>query len=217
MLIVSNAFAGISRLERHQKVLARVSDLVPFPIHALSIKALAPEEIFLSFHLTILHQKDCHSCISFPEFLPRSWLPPRCYRHAVALARTPRPRPRLRLPRRLPQGQGPLFAGNSIDFMVKQRTSPQGQADRPSCARPFATSSTRVSFSFVRPQAGSREKSDGEDGNGSDVADRSGTRVHGRLPEGASGSRRSAAQGIRCDQGPDRRQGIQGTAHPRRQ
>ncbi len=44
VLIVSNAFAGISRLERHQKVLARVSDLVPFPIHALSIKALAPEE-----------------------------------------------------------------------------------------------------------------------------------------------------------------------------
>jgi BolA protein len=44
LLIVSNAFTGISRLERHQKVLARVSDLLPFPIHALSIKALAPEE-----------------------------------------------------------------------------------------------------------------------------------------------------------------------------
>jgi BolA protein len=44
LLIVSNAFSGISRLERHQKVLARVSDLLPFPIHALSIKALAPEE-----------------------------------------------------------------------------------------------------------------------------------------------------------------------------
>jgi len=45
VLIVSNAFRGISRLERHQKVLARVSDLLPHPIHALSIKALAPEEI----------------------------------------------------------------------------------------------------------------------------------------------------------------------------
>ena len=44
LLIVSNAFRGISRLERHQKVLARVSDLLPHPIHALSIKALAPEE-----------------------------------------------------------------------------------------------------------------------------------------------------------------------------
>jgi BolA protein len=41
---VSKAFSGISRLERHQKVLARVSDLLPHPIHALSIKALAPEE-----------------------------------------------------------------------------------------------------------------------------------------------------------------------------
>ena len=44
LLIVSNAFTGISRLERHQKVLARVSDLLPHPIHALSIKALAPDE-----------------------------------------------------------------------------------------------------------------------------------------------------------------------------
>ena len=44
VLIVSNAFRGISRLERNQKVLARVSDLLPHPIHALSIKALAPEE-----------------------------------------------------------------------------------------------------------------------------------------------------------------------------
>jgi BolA family transcriptional regulator, general stress-responsive regulator len=44
LLIVSNAFTGISRLERHQKVMARVSDLLPYPIHALSIKALAPEE-----------------------------------------------------------------------------------------------------------------------------------------------------------------------------
>ena len=44
LLIVSNAFTGISRLERHQKVLARVRDLLPHPIHALSIKALAPDE-----------------------------------------------------------------------------------------------------------------------------------------------------------------------------
>lgn len=44
LLIVSNAFTGISRLERHQQVLARVGDLLPHPIHALSIKALAPEE-----------------------------------------------------------------------------------------------------------------------------------------------------------------------------
>jgi BolA protein len=44
MLIVSNAFSGVSRLERHQQVLNRVNDLLPHPIHALSIRALAPEE-----------------------------------------------------------------------------------------------------------------------------------------------------------------------------
>lgn len=47
LTIVSNAFSGLSRLERHQRVLREVADLVPHPIHALSIKALAPEE-FLS-------------------------------------------------------------------------------------------------------------------------------------------------------------------------
>ena len=45
LVIVSNAFSGISRLQRHQQVLARVKDLLPFPIHALQIKALAPDEI----------------------------------------------------------------------------------------------------------------------------------------------------------------------------
>jgi len=45
LTIVSNAFAGLSRLERHQKVLSRLNDLLPYPIHALSIKALAPDEI----------------------------------------------------------------------------------------------------------------------------------------------------------------------------
>jgi BolA protein len=44
VLIVSKAFSGVSRLERHQKVLTRVNDLLPHPIHALSIKAMAPEE-----------------------------------------------------------------------------------------------------------------------------------------------------------------------------
>ena len=45
LLIVSNAFSGVPRLERHQKVLSRVNDLLPYPIHALSIRALAPDEI----------------------------------------------------------------------------------------------------------------------------------------------------------------------------
>ena len=44
LVIVSKAFSGTSRLSRHQRVLREVADLVPVPIHALSIKALAPEE-----------------------------------------------------------------------------------------------------------------------------------------------------------------------------
>ena len=42
--VVSEAFCGVPRLKRHQMVMARVGDLLPFPIHALSIRALAPEE-----------------------------------------------------------------------------------------------------------------------------------------------------------------------------
>jgi BolA protein len=44
LLIVSKAFRGQPRLERHQTIFARVGDLLPHPIHALSIRALAPEE-----------------------------------------------------------------------------------------------------------------------------------------------------------------------------
>ena len=44
LVIVSNVFSGLPRLARHQRVMREVADLVPLPIHALSIKALAPEE-----------------------------------------------------------------------------------------------------------------------------------------------------------------------------
>ena len=44
VLIVSEAFSGMSRLSRHQQVYRMVGDLVPNPVHALSIKALTPEE-----------------------------------------------------------------------------------------------------------------------------------------------------------------------------
>ena len=44
LLIVSEIFSGLPRLQRHQRVLRQVADLVPHPIHALSIKALTPEE-----------------------------------------------------------------------------------------------------------------------------------------------------------------------------
>jgi BolA protein len=44
LLVVSDVFSGLPRLQRHQRVLREVADLVPYPIHALSIKALTPEE-----------------------------------------------------------------------------------------------------------------------------------------------------------------------------
>ena len=44
LLIVSDCFAGLTRLQRHQRVLREVGDLVPHPVHALSIRALAPDE-----------------------------------------------------------------------------------------------------------------------------------------------------------------------------
>lgn len=44
MLIVSQAFAGKSRLERHRMVNDVVSDELKGGVHALAIKACAPDE-----------------------------------------------------------------------------------------------------------------------------------------------------------------------------
>ncbi len=44
LLIVSKAFSGLPRLARHQRVLREVADLLPHPVHALSIRALTPDE-----------------------------------------------------------------------------------------------------------------------------------------------------------------------------
>jgi BolA protein len=42
--IVSEDFRGLTRLARHRAVLDRVGDLIPNPVHALAIKAYAPDE-----------------------------------------------------------------------------------------------------------------------------------------------------------------------------
>ena len=45
VLIVSEVFCGLSRVQRHARVYREVADLLPHPVHALSIKALAPQEL----------------------------------------------------------------------------------------------------------------------------------------------------------------------------
>ena len=52
VVIVSETFSGTPRLARQRSVLKRVADLIPFPIHALSISALAPEEFRSSIPTT---------------------------------------------------------------------------------------------------------------------------------------------------------------------
>ena len=44
LLIVSEQFSGLTRLARHRAVLDRVGDLIPHPVHALAIRAYAPDE-----------------------------------------------------------------------------------------------------------------------------------------------------------------------------
>jgi len=45
VLIVAEAFAGKPLLARHRMVYAALTDLMPHEIHALSIKALTPDEL----------------------------------------------------------------------------------------------------------------------------------------------------------------------------
>jgi BolA family transcriptional regulator, general stress-responsive regulator len=43
--IVSGAFSGQSRIQRHQLVYGALSELLKSDIHALKIRALAPDEV----------------------------------------------------------------------------------------------------------------------------------------------------------------------------
>lgn len=45
VVIVSRAFSGKTPLQRHRLVYKALSDLMPKEIHALSIRALTPEEL----------------------------------------------------------------------------------------------------------------------------------------------------------------------------
>ncbi len=43
--VISEKFAGLSRVKRHQAIYQTVNDLMPHEIHALSIEAQTPEEV----------------------------------------------------------------------------------------------------------------------------------------------------------------------------
>ncbi len=117
----------------------------------------------------------------------------------IALAQeAAKPRQLLRRPAKAdaPKGKD-LYPQGFYDFMLKQRLA-QGQPDSPELR------------AAVRDELNTREllvreaKKQGLDKNpavktedGPRRADRAGARLHGRVPEGASGFRRGAAQGIR--------------------
>ena len=42
--IISTAFAGLSRLERHRRILDALGEMMDTDIHALKIKATTPDE-----------------------------------------------------------------------------------------------------------------------------------------------------------------------------
>lgn len=44
LTVVSEAFRGQARLQRHQAVYALLSDLIPGHIHALQLRTLTPDE-----------------------------------------------------------------------------------------------------------------------------------------------------------------------------
>ncbi|MBE7521931.1 MAG: BolA family transcriptional regulator [Burkholderiales bacterium] len=53
LLVVSEAFTGAGSLARHRRVMDRLSDLFPHPVHALSIRACTPDEYFTSHERTV--------------------------------------------------------------------------------------------------------------------------------------------------------------------
>ena len=52
LIVVSEAFSGVGRLARHRRVLDRLADLIPHPVHALAIRAYTPDEYVPSHERT---------------------------------------------------------------------------------------------------------------------------------------------------------------------
>jgi stress-induced morphogen len=45
VIIVADAFEGLTRVQRHQRIYAALGDLMQTDIHALAVQALTPAEL----------------------------------------------------------------------------------------------------------------------------------------------------------------------------
>ena len=45
VIVVADAFEGLTRVQRHQKIYAALGDLMQTDIHALAVQALTPAEL----------------------------------------------------------------------------------------------------------------------------------------------------------------------------
>ena len=112
--------------------------------------------------------------------------------------------------------QAALLAG-AVRLLLKERLA-QGGQDTPELRNAVREElNTRELLAREAKKAGLDKNAGREDADGPRVADRAGARLRHRLGEEEPGAGGRAAQGIRHDQGPDRRQGIQGPPHPRRE
>ena len=134
-----------------------------------------------------------------------------------------RPRPKARPPPRRgrraarPRRGKALYPQAQFDFMLKERTraGPAGHAG--ARARDPRRAQHARAARARGEEEGPRQERRRQAPDGPRRADGAGARLRHRLDEDESDPRGRAAQGVRHDQDADRRQGIQGRAHPRRE
>ena len=185
-------FSGLPRLARHQRVLREVADLLPHPVHALSIKALTPENF--------LPDNPNHKGLSpmirtyfgrSPSLVALTALPAR----AGATRAPPRPPAPATgcAPPAAAARQGALPARSTFDFLLKERIA-QGQPDTPELRTSMREElNTRELLVREAKKKGLDKNPDVKNQMDLDVADGAGARL--RRP---TGSRRTRFRTRRC-------------------
>ena len=214
LMIVSEQFAGLSRLARHRAVLDRVGDLIPHP----GACARDPR-----LHARRISHPDERMSRNEPEPRLRSPCWPRSPSPVTAQAqpaarqgrtRPPRPPPRPPPP---PDGKA-LYPQAQFDFMLKERMA-QGQPDTPELRNAVREElNTRELLVREAKKKDLDKNADIKTADGPRRADRAGPRL--RRPTGSRRTRfpkPTCAKEYDADQVADRRQGIQGRAHPGRE